>query len=361
MKLALWLTLLLAAISGAAHADRDIVYAARYYAPPRSHRTSHFHLYRINPDGTGRTQLTFGGREDSGPRWSPDGRHIVFARDAPVGPSLLCLVKACGGAVTILMARGDYYLYRWSPDSRTIIVMYDEDTGKNGQTTVALLDIKTRQARQLPGATDFFWSPDGQKAYVVRKTGDQILTLKTGAVVSVADPLDHPVWLTNNTLTGRVDDPKTDKSFVRVIDASGHERQRVSPRFPKSLPTLDGDPTESWGLLFGIPRAQNAVVYAVNNHNSTVGVDFVFLRLFLPTSAMRFLADGQFLAWNESGTRFCTAPGRDTLPYSKWPDGTVRTVWAAPLQVGSVKGGKVKTISHGLVWVIGADWRKKTP
>jgi len=51
-----WLALFALCIFSAvsAHADRDILYAARYYAPPGSHRTSHFHLYRINPDGTGK-------------------------------------------------------------------------------------------------------------------------------------------------------------------------------------------------------------------------------------------------------------------------------------------------------------------
>lgn len=225
MKLALWLTLLLAGISGSAHADRDIIYAARYYALPGSHRTSHFHLYRVNPDGSGRTQLTFGRMDESVPRWSPDGQQILFTREASTGHSLLCLVAARGGAVSKVMERGkpsgeDGYLYRCSPGGRTVAVMYEDYAG-NRQTSVFLLDMRTRQARRLPGATDFFWSPDGR--------------------------------------------------------------------------------------------------------------------------------------------RFCTAPGRDTLPYSKWPDGTVRTVWAVPLQVGSVKGSKLKTISRGLVWVIGADWRKKTP
>jgi hypothetical protein len=102
-------------------------------------------------------------------------------------------------------------------------------------------------------------------------------------------------------------------------------------------------------------------VYGVNEHNSTVGTDFLFLRLDLSTNTMRAIADGQFLAWSPDGLRFCTAPGRDTLPYSRWPDGTERTVWAAPLQVGQVNGGgKVKTISRGLVWVTGADWRNTT-
>ena len=75
----LWLILLLLGVSGLCRADRAIVYAARYYAPPGSHRTSHVHIYRINPDGTGTTQLTFGAGDEDSPQWSPDGRQILFA------------------------------------------------------------------------------------------------------------------------------------------------------------------------------------------------------------------------------------------------------------------------------------------
>ena len=80
MRTRIWLLLLVFFYLGvvSAHADRDIVYAARYYAPPGSHRTSHFHLYRVNSDGTGRTQLTYGTNDEDQPQWSPDGDWICI-------------------------------------------------------------------------------------------------------------------------------------------------------------------------------------------------------------------------------------------------------------------------------------------
>lgn len=36
------------------------------------------HIYRINTDGTGQVQLTFGERGESSPRWSPDGKVVAF-------------------------------------------------------------------------------------------------------------------------------------------------------------------------------------------------------------------------------------------------------------------------------------------
>lgn len=91
-----WLVLLLLCFVSTARADRDIVYAARYYAPPGSHRTSHFHLYRINPDGTGKTQLTFGADEEL-PQWTADGKQITFVVYHEVAPYItLCRMDADG-------------------------------------------------------------------------------------------------------------------------------------------------------------------------------------------------------------------------------------------------------------------------
>jgi Tol biopolymer transport system component len=37
-------------------------------------------IFLIQPDGSGRTQLTHSRRSESDPRWSPDGRRIAFTR-----------------------------------------------------------------------------------------------------------------------------------------------------------------------------------------------------------------------------------------------------------------------------------------
>ena len=98
-----WLLLVLLGLCGAAHADRDIVYSARYYTPPGSHRTSHFHIYRINPDGTGRMQLTFGSADEEMPTWTPDGEHITFLENTQTPkPLLLCEMDSNGGRRRVL-------------------------------------------------------------------------------------------------------------------------------------------------------------------------------------------------------------------------------------------------------------------
>jgi hypothetical protein len=79
-------------------ADRDIVYGARYYSPPGSRITTHYHIYRIRPDGTGKMQVTFGPNDDTGPIWSADGRQIIFTRSH----QYVCEIPSGGGDVRYL-------------------------------------------------------------------------------------------------------------------------------------------------------------------------------------------------------------------------------------------------------------------
>lgn len=102
-----WFVLSLLCLSCAVHADRDIVYAARYYAPPGSHQASRFHLYRINPDGTGKTQLT-SGPEEAFPHWSADGKEITFIAYQATGPiATLCRIDADGKNRRVIRTLGE--------------------------------------------------------------------------------------------------------------------------------------------------------------------------------------------------------------------------------------------------------------
>ena len=53
-------------------------------------------IYRMNPDGSGVTQLTFNGADERGPEWSPDGSRIVYAcRIGPAGPTGVPTFEIC--------------------------------------------------------------------------------------------------------------------------------------------------------------------------------------------------------------------------------------------------------------------------
>lgn len=270
-------------VSAPAHADRDIVYAVRYYTPPGSHRTSHFHLYRINPDGTGRTQLTFVNGDEEQPRWSADGRYVTFIEiTGPPWLQTFCEINASGG--------------RW------------------------------RVLRQLTGS-------------------------------AFSNDLQTPGYRLENM---EVANDQAPDQHVLVDLKTGR-------RLTLAVPAHD----DLYDALLPMPGRD--LVYAANNHNSTVGRDYLFYRLDPETRALHHLTEGQFLAWSPDGSRFCTAPGRDTTPYEKrrFPfavrkgasaeeraEDEYRTVWNAPLYVRATSGGPLRQLTPRLSWMTGDDWRK---
>ena len=52
-----------------------------------SERDGNFEVYVMNPDGSGRRNLTRHPGHDSAPSWSPDGRKIVFTTKSATATS----------------------------------------------------------------------------------------------------------------------------------------------------------------------------------------------------------------------------------------------------------------------------------
>ncbi len=278
--------LLLLGLCGTAHADRDIVYSARYYAPPGSHGTgSHFHIYRINPDGTGETQLTFGTGDEDSPQWSPDGRQILFAAyPANSDASALCRIDADG-----------------------------------------------RHQQRLGAIKEGTWPP---------KPATPGYTLENSDSATDTDAEKHTLITV-----------KTGRRLVLTVPEDDYPDDAL------------------------LPAPGGGLTYAVYNHNSTNGVYYSFYRLDAATGKLRYLTEGQFLAWSPDGSRFCVAPYQDTTPYEKRKsplyavdpgasaqersDAEYRKVWFAPLYVRATAGGKMQQITPRLSYVTGADWRKE--
>lgn len=277
-----WLVLLLLGVCAVkASADRDIVYSARYYAPPGSHRVSRFHIYRINPDGTGKTQITSGSADEYAPTWSADGRRVTFLEYAGAGRGVVCDMTADGG--------------------------------------------RRRALRTL--------------------TGDSGLA-----------PPPVPGY--------RLENDETDSSGTTYRHILIN--LRTGRRLTLNVPEHD-DPSDAL-----LPAPGQALVYATNDYDSTIGTNFLFYSLLPGTGALRYLTEGQFLAWSPDGSRFCVARGRSTASYEKRrqpyalerdaskqdrDDAEYRQVWVAPLYIQAA-GGPMRQLTPNLSYVTGADWRK---
>ena len=215
--------------------------------------------------------------------------------------------------------------------------------------------------RRFPGASRCFWSPDSRHLYLVRAT-DSILMLPSGPETPVAVKLYQPRWLNADTVAGFPSEEHRPQPVLRLVGLDGKEKATTALTLPAAYRDFQAGGLDT---LFPGPPRQNALVYALNNHNSTVGTDYLFLLLPVATGEMRYLTQGQFLSWSPDGSQLCTAPGRDTTPYDKRanprPGNAYRLVWTAPLYVRATAGGPMQALTPRLSYVTAADWRPARP
>jgi dipeptidyl aminopeptidase/acylaminoacyl peptidase len=138
----------------------------------------------------GRTrQLTFAGKNDFSPRWSPDGASIAFLSDRD-GPPQLYLLPMRGGEAEKLTDRKDAIrAFRWAPDGRRIALLMsepkqdaqlrrerDKDDGRvvdrdERHPRIWLLDVASRSLTQATTNNwrihDIEWMPDGTRLVAV--------------------------------------------------------------------------------------------------------------------------------------------------------------------------------------------------
>jgi Tol biopolymer transport system component len=124
-------------------------------------------VWRSRLDGTDKLQLTYPAASRSyafNPRWSPDGKKIVFFQVYGDKPPRMYEVSSDGGSPQSLLAEDTQTLSdpNWSPDGNKIVF---SGSGTNPASVIRILDLTTHQVSTLPGSQGLFssrWSPDGR-------------------------------------------------------------------------------------------------------------------------------------------------------------------------------------------------------
>lgn len=345
-----------------ARADRDIVYAARYYNPPGARGTSHSHLYRINPDGTARTRITSGNHDDDAPCWSPDGRWIAYRHDAYGRADSVRVCDPQGHRARTIWASSkatQECTIGWSADSRAVLVTVgDWRTPEDWVNTTWCIPVNGGARTRLANLGEIAWSPDGRRLFRSYRAAtpralpkDVVASGLRDRGTPVRSPLEGPAWLNNRTLAGFQNAGEVAPTVV-CVDIDGRERRRVSFAGLVSRELAAHD-YGSWWMLGPDTRSADRLLCAKSGGHVMGGgreQDYVVVTVSPPR--MTWLCKGDGISMGEGG-RYCVVGLTDLAPY-----GAKREVYVAPLQVGSTAGGPPRTIVGGLVWVRGADWRK---
>jgi Tol biopolymer transport system component len=142
-------------------ASRQIVLA--------SNEVGSWNLFRMNLDGTGKTQLTFDPGDEWSPAWSPDGSQLAYQSKQRETWQIM-LINWDGSQPVQLTSQGNNENPSWSPDGSQILFDSDREGNRNvyrmdsdGANQLALTDDPRDEFAPV-------WSPDSsQIAYLSEK------------------------------------------------------------------------------------------------------------------------------------------------------------------------------------------------
>jgi Tol biopolymer transport system component len=138
-------------------------------------------LWRSRVDGSERIQLTSPPLHPALPRWSPDGKTLVFFV-FPVSatqPGRIFTVPADGGGVTELMPSDQHNQSdpNWSQDGTKIIFAGQAGDGPTAPG-IRVFDTASHQVSAIPGSQGLFsprWSPDGKSIAAMSSDSSTLL------------------------------------------------------------------------------------------------------------------------------------------------------------------------------------------
>jgi Tol biopolymer transport system component/DNA-binding winged helix-turn-helix (wHTH) protein len=122
-------------------------------------------LWRSRIDGSDKLLLTAPPVHAIRPRWSPDGRQILFIGRLRGDRYSAYIVSADGGALHAVIENDPFYrdYADWSPDQKSVIVGVSL-SGSTPEHGITLVDLETHRASVIPGSEGMIaprWSPHG--------------------------------------------------------------------------------------------------------------------------------------------------------------------------------------------------------
>lgn len=120
-------------------------------------------IWVMEPDGSGRINLTRHPAVDRKPAWSPDGSRILFHSDRSGNRDVYVMNANGSGVVNLTNHQADDHEAAWSPDGTRIAFISDRDGA--GRIYVMNADGSSVARLTKDGISDHWpsWSPDGTR------------------------------------------------------------------------------------------------------------------------------------------------------------------------------------------------------
>jgi len=184
-------------------------------------------LWRSKVDGTDRMHLTYPPMRVATPHWSPDGKRIIFSATIPGQAWNLFVVSFDGGeSEQFTRTSFDDLDPTFSPDGNTVAF---GRTLRGPQSSVQLLDIKTRQVQMLAGSEGMCcsrWSPDGHHIVALSEDGLKMMLFDVASRkwrewATDLGTLGYMTWSPDSRYVGFDNFLTDDAGYMRISVADG--------------------------------------------------------------------------------------------------------------------------------------------